>query len=143
MIGGAIMTWQRNEGREQDEVLQNKFTAYLLSAVQRRKALYIDTLVKAQQISHLIEETAMDSTFELEQEALQGIPLYMRIQNEKLFWSLSNLTERERYVFFNRALDERSLDELAAELGLSYKGVAAIYYRAIQKIKKKMKGESL
>ena len=137
------MTWQRNEGREQDEVLQNKFTAYLLSAAQRRKALYIDTLVKAQQISHLIEETAMDSTFELEQEALQGIPLYMRIQNEKLFWSLSHLTERERYVFFNRALDERSLDELAAELGLSYKGVAAIYYRAIQKIKKKMKGESL
>lgn len=40
-------------------------------------------------------------------------------------------------------LDERSLDELAAELGLSYKGFAAIYYRAIQKIKKKMKGESL
>ena len=137
------MTWQRNEGREQDEVLQNKFTAYLLSAVQRRKALYIDTLVKSQQISHLIEETAMDSTFELEQEALQGISLYMWIQNEKLFWSLSHLTERERYVFFNRALDERSLDELAAELGLSYKGVAAIYYRAIQKIKKKMKGESL
>ena len=137
------MAWQRNEGRGQDEVLQNKFTAYLLSAVQRRKALYIDTLVKAQQISHLIEETAMDSTFELEQEALQGIPLYMRIQNEKLFGSLSHLTERERYVFFNRALDERSLDELAVELGLSYKGVAAIYYRAIQKIKKKMKGESL
>ena len=137
------MALQRNEGREQDEVLQNKFTAYLLSAVQRRKALYIDTLVKAQQISHLIEETAIDSTFELEQEALQGIPLYMRVQNEKLFWSLSHLTERERYVFFNRALDERSLDELAAELGLSYKGVAAIYYRAIQKIKKKMKGESL
>ena len=137
------MTWQRNEGREQDEVLQNKFTAYLLSAVQRRKALYIDTLVKAQQISRLIEETAMDSTFELEQEALQGIPLYMRIQNEKLFWSLSHLTERERYVFFNRALDERSLDELAAELGLSYKGVAAVYYRALQKIKKEMKGDSL
>lgn len=137
------MLWKRNEGHEPDEILQNKFTAYLLSAVQRRKALYIDSLMKAQQISSLIEETAMDSTFDLEQEALQGIPLYMRIQNEKLFWSLSTLTERERYVFFNRALDERSLDELAAELGLSYKGAAAIYYRAIQKIKKKMKGESL
>ena len=137
------MLWKRNEGHEPDEILQNKFTAYLLSAVQRRKALYIDSLMKAQQISSLIEETAMDSTLDLEQEALQGIPLYMRIQNEKLFWSLSTLTERERYVFFNRALDERSLDELAAELGLSYKGVAAIYYRAIQKSKKKMKGESL
>ena len=137
------MVWQRNEGHEQDEILQNKFTAYLLAAVQRRKAQYIDNLMKAQQITTLIEETSMDNTFDLEQEALQGIPLYMRLQNEKLFWSLSTLTERERYVFFNRALDERSLDELAAELGLSYKGVAAIYYRAIQKIKKKMKGESL
>jgi DNA-directed RNA polymerase specialized sigma24 family protein len=130
MIGGAIMALQRNEGREQDEVLQNKFTAYLLSAVQRRKAQYIDSLMKSQQNTTLIEETAMNITFDLEQEAMKGIPLYMRLQNEKLFWSLSNLTERERYVFFNRALHERSLDELAAELGLSYKGVAAIYYRA-------------
>lgn len=137
------MLWQRNEGLEQDEILQNKFTAYLLSAVQRRKVLYIDTVMKAQQVSMLIEETTMDCLFDLEKEALQGIPLYMRIQNQKLFMSLSQLTERERHVFFNRALDERSLDELAADLGLSYKGVAAIYYRAIQKLKKKMKGESI
>ena len=137
------MVWQRNEGHEQDDVLQNRFTAYLLSAVQRRKAQYIDTLMKVQQTSTLIEETVMDIEFDLEGEASQGIPLYMRLQNEKLFLSLSRLTERERYVFFTRALDERSLDELASELGLSYKGVAAIYYRTIQKIKKSMKGESL
>ena len=137
------MVFQRNEGQEQDEILQNRFTSYLLAAVHRRRAQYIDEEVKAQKISSLMEERTMDSTFDLEEEALSEIPLYMRLQNEKLFWSLSTLTERERYVFFNRALDERSLDELAAELGLSYKGVAAIYYRAVQKIKKKMKGESL
>ena len=137
------MVWQRNEGHEQDDVIQNRFTAYLLSAVQRRKAQYIDTLMKVQQTSTLIEETVIDTEFDLEGEASQGIPLYMRLQNEKLFLSLSRLTERERYVFFTRALDERSLDELASELGLSYKGVAAIYYRTIQKIKKSMKGESL
>lgn len=136
------MVIQRNKGKEQDEVLQNRFTAYLFSAVQRRRAQYIDEEVKAQKISSLMEERTMDNAFDLE-EALSEIPLYMRLQNEKLFWSLSALTERERYVFFNRALDEKSLDELAAELGLSYKGVAAIYYRSIQKIKKKMKGESL
>ena len=137
------MVWQRNEGHEQDDVLQNRFTAYLLSAVQRRKAQFIDTLMKVQQISTLIEETVMDTVLDLEKEASQGIPLYMRLQNEQLFLSLSRLTERERYVFFTRALDERSLDELASELGLSYKGVAAIYYRTIQKIKKSMKGEPL
>ena len=137
------MVWQRNEGLEQEEIIQNRFTAYLLSAVQRRKAQYIDTLMRVQQTSTLIEETVMDTKFDLEGEASQGIPLYMRLQNEKLFLSLSRLTEKERYVFFTRALDERSLDELASELGLSYKGVAAIYYRTIQKIKKSMKGETL
>ena len=137
------MVWQRNEGYEQDEILQNRFTAYLLSAVQRRKAQYIDSKVKEQQVSALIEERAIDKTFDLEQEALQGIPLYMRLQNEKLYWALSTLTERERYVFFTCALGEKDYEKLASELGLSYKGVAAIYYRAIQKIKKKMKGESL
>lgn len=85
----------------------------------------------------------MDNTFDLEEKALADIPLYMRLQNEKLLFALSQLTERERYVYFSRTLDERDFEELGAELGLSYKGVAAIYYRAIQKIKKKMKGGSL
>ena len=49
-----------------------------------------------------------------------------------------NLTERDRYVLFARALAERSFEELAAELGLSYKGIAAVYSRAIQKLKKEM-----
>ena len=141
MIGGTIMVWQRNEGKEQDDILQNRFTAYLLTAVQRKKALYIDAAMKSQQISSLIDEIAMDSSFNLEKEAFQDIPIYMRLQNEKLFSALSNLSERERYVFFNRALDERSLEELSNDLGMSYKGVAAIYYRTIQKIRKHMKVE--
>lgn len=41
--------------------------------------------------------------------------------------------------FFARVLDERSFESLAEEMGLGYKGVTAIYYRTIQKIKKKMK----
>ena len=81
------MVWQRNEGHEQDDVLQNRFTAYLLSAVQRRKAQYIDTLMKVQQTSTLIGETVMDTEFDLEGEASQGIPLYMRLQNVKLFFT--------------------------------------------------------
>jgi len=137
------MVFQRNEGQEQDEILQNRFTSYLLSAVQRRKAQYIDSKVKDQQASSLIEEKVIYTAFDLEQKALQGIPVYMRLQNEKLFYALSHLTDRERYVFFACVLEEKDYDGLAAELGLSYKGVAAIYYRAIKKIKKKMKEELL
>ena len=56
----------------------------------------------------------MDRTFDLEEEALGEIPLYMRLQNEKLFWALSTLTERKRNVFFACALEEKDYDKLAA-----------------------------
>ena len=137
------MVWHRNAGQDPDEILQNRFTAYLLSAVQRRRVVYIDAKVRECPISSLDEKICEDRKFDLDREALKSFPLLMKLQNEKLFQSLTELSERERYVFFNRALDEKSFDELALELGLSYKGVAAIYYRTIQKVKKKMKGETI
>lgn len=137
------MVWHRNAGQDPDEILQNRFTAYLLSAVQRRRTAYIDAKVRECLISSLDEKICEDRKFDLDREALKSFPLFMILQNEKLFQSLSDLSERERYVLFNRALDEKTFDELGWELGLSYKGVAAIYYRTIQKVKKKMKGEMI
>lgn len=40
--------------------------------------------------------------------------------------------------FFSHVLDEKGFEELAKELHLGYKGVAAIYYRTVRKIKNKM-----
>ena len=137
------MVWHRNAGQDPDEILQNRFTAYLLSAVQRRRAVYIDAKVRECQNSSLDEIICEDRKFDLDREALKKFPLLMKLQNEKLFQSLTELSDRERYVLFNRVLDEKSFEELGWELGLSYKGVAAIYYRTIQKVKKKMKGETI
>ena len=134
------MVWHRNEGQDNDDVLQNKFTAYLLSAVKRRRALYIDTALRNQKLTEMIEATVTDDTFEFDSEPSLDAPLYMKIQNEKLYQALFELSERERYVFFNRVLEEKSLDELAAELGLSYKGTAAVYYGTVERIRKKMRG---
>lgn len=136
------MTWHRNDGQNEDDILQNRFTAYLLSAVTRRKAKYIDDIIREQKISLLTDEAATDRRSNLEYTAFQGNADLTAIQNEKLFLALTRLSDRERYVLFSRVLDEKGIDELALALGLSYKGVAAIYYRAIQKIKKTMKGES-
>lgn len=133
------MVWHRNEGQDENDVLQNKFTAYLLSAVKRRKALYIDTAMRDMKITEAIEDTAVDDVIDFDMDYYMDVPVYMKIQNEKLYQALFELSERERYVLFNRVLDEKSLDELAVELGLSYKGVSAVYYRTIQRIKKKMR----
>lgn len=51
---------------------------------------------------------------------------------------MNQLSDRERYILLERVVCERSFDELAAELGIGYKGAAAIYYRAIKKIKNGM-----
>lgn len=137
------MIFQRNEGQEQDEILQNRFTGYLYSAVRRRRAQYIDEKIKEELASSLIDEIVIDSNFDLEEEALKSLPFHMRIQNDKLLSALSQLSDRERYVYLSRILDERDFEGLGTELGLSYKGVAAIYYRAVKKIKKMMKGGAL
>ncbi len=42
------MIWKKYEDQTRDEVLQNRFTAYLTSAVSRRRAEYIDKLIQLQ-----------------------------------------------------------------------------------------------
>lgn len=137
------MVWKKYEDQTRDEVLQNRFTAYLTSAVNRQRAAYIDKQIRLQNIINTINidlSNVEDESFDLEAEALKSFPMHLQFQNEDLFLSIAELSERERYVFFNRALGELSLDEMAAELGISYKAVASVYYRTIQKLKRKMQG---
>ena len=63
----------------------------------------------------------------------------MQLENDRLLYSLKELDERERQIFLARVLDDKSFEELAGVIGLSYKGVAAIYYRALRKIRNRMK----
>ncbi len=70
---------------------------------------------------------------------LSELPLSMQLEDSALIHALKEVNDRERHIFFARVLDERSFESLAEEMGLGYKGVAAIYYRTIQKIKKKIK----
>lgn len=50
-------------------------------------------------------------------------------------YALKRLSIRERYIIFARVVDMRGFAEIGTELGLGYQGVAAVYYRAIRKIK--------
>lgn len=135
------MIWKKYEDQTRDEVLQNRFTAYLTSAVSRRRAEYIDKLIQLQNQLNFNSANIVDKNFDVEEEVLKSFPLHLQIQNEDLFLSIAELSEQERYIFFNRALGELSLNEMAAELGMNYKTVAAVYYRTIQKLKKRMQGE--
>ncbi len=130
--------WQRNDGQDESEILQNHFTAYVMTAIQRRREEYTETIWKRQKIEYLSAEVQIEQGYNCEQMLFKELPLLLQLENDSLLYALKEINERERHVFLSRILDEKSFEVLAAELGLSYKGVAAIYYRAIAKIKKKM-----
>jgi RNA polymerase sigma factor (sigma-70 family) len=133
----------RNAGKDPADVLQNRFTAYLLTAVQRKKTEYVNRKNNQANL-HILEECiAIDSGFDLEQEALKDIPLQLKLQNDDLLHAITQLSDRERYVFFKRTVDEENYTEIARALGMSYKSVAAVFYRTLDKLRKIMKGDRL
>ncbi len=134
--------WTRNQGQTADEILQNKFTAYVTCAVRRRKRDYLDRLNKYQEKMCTYEDVGIVEIVGIERDAIEGLPILMRIQNETLVEEILMLSDRERYILLNCALKEKSFSELSQDLGLSYKGVAAIYYRTIQKIQRRMGGKN-
>ncbi len=134
--------WTRNQGQTEDEILQNKFTAYVTRAVRREKRDYLEKIKNYRDRVCTFEEADIAEIVEMESKAVEELPILMRIQNETLLEAILMLSERERYILLTCALKEKTFTELSQELGLSYKGIAAVYYRSIQKIQKRMGGKN-
>ncbi len=131
--------WQKNNGKSETEIIQNQFTAYLATAVQRRRNDYLQQMDRRQQIESLTEDFMFMPECSIEQDMLLGLPVLMQLEDSALLHALRELSERERYIFLARAVDGKSFEMLAEETGMGYKGVAAVYYRTVQKIKRKIK----
>lgn len=130
---------QKNNGKSETEVLQNLFTAYLTTAVKRRRNDYIQQATRLQQMEDVTDNFQYSPEYGTDEDVFVGLPLTMQLEDSALIHALKELNERERHVFLARVLDERSFESLAEEMGLGYKGVTSIYYRTLRKIKKKMK----
>ena len=48
--------WQKNNGKSETEIVQNRFTAYLATAVKRRSNDYLQQQDRRQQIESLTED---------------------------------------------------------------------------------------
>ena len=136
-FGGKAM-WQRNNGQAEDD-LQFRFTAYLVSAVKRRRKDYLIQLYKRSSIESS-SEVVYESEPSSEEVVLDKLPLMDVIENGALLEALQKLNERERQIFLARTLEEEDFETLGVKFELSYKGAAALYYRTIQKIRKSIEG---
>ena len=128
----------RNSGVNEEHIIQNRFTAYLLVALRRRKSAFLLRRYSHQQHEQSVEtiNEAFASAYDMEDAVCQNLDL--QTEYAALMRLLEKLQERERTILFSRALEERSFAELADEFHIGYKGVAAIYYRTIQRIKKEL-----
>jgi DNA-directed RNA polymerase specialized sigma24 family protein len=132
---------KKNDGSDESNILQNQFTAYLITAIRRRKIQYMRSKVKIQQYEISLEIQEHLISLLTESDMTLSLPLLEQLENVKLRQSLERAKERDLYIFLEKALEERSLVEIAAELGVGYNTVAAVYYRMIARLKKELGGE--
>lgn len=130
--------WNKNSGLTSDEIMQNRFTAYLKKAVSRCRRDYLLRMEKQNILLGMAVEE-IDTMFDLEKTVMRTFPIMQAMENEALLQALERLSERERYVVIELTVASRTANDLASELEISYSGVTAIRYRAMLKIRKSMK----
>ena len=125
--------YKRNDGLTGDQILQNQFTAFLNTALCNTRKAYL-----REKYRRCKRECITDEFFLCPYD---GEYTESAVDYAELYSALSAIREKERRVFLARVLDEKGFDEIARELGLSYKGAAAIYYRTIAKLRVLLGGE--
>lgn len=126
---------KRNSGFTEQEKLQNRFTAFITVSMSRARINYLKGKSRREQ-----------HTYEMEDEKFALIPdgtdfVSQLCESDALATALRQITEKERYVLLARVIEEKDFEEIADKLGLKYKGVAAIYYRTIVKLRNILGGE--
>ena len=123
----------RNKGSNEQDILQNQFTSYLSFAVSNARIDFIRA-----KIARLKREQVTDQyEILLTQEVIEVEAIF---ENEALTQAIKDIKEKERHVFLARVLDDKKFKEIAEELGMGEKGVAAIYYRTVKKLRDILEG---
>ncbi len=126
---------KRNNGSTEQEILQNRFTAYMTTCIHRERIAYLEA--KTHRDRHV---------YEMEEEHLQLIPDDTDIaidygSSEWITGVLDLLTEKERYILVGRVFAGKGFDEIAEELGMKYNATAMTYYRTIAKLRELLGGK--
>jgi DNA-directed RNA polymerase specialized sigma24 family protein len=131
---------ERNDGKGADNILQNRFTAYLVKAVRNRKIQYL----RAKQRHDLYELPFDISDFDAithdESDLLGNLSLIEQLEDFRLQQVLRQAKTRDLYIFLAKALDDRSLSDIAKELGIGLHAATSAYYRMVRKLRRELGG---
>lgn len=132
----------------QEEISWRQFNKYVKIALIRKRREYIakianikehETLQDPETITQYKWDRLDNGDFEeLFQE--EADILAVDIENKRLQQALNCLNQREYYAVITYTLKRRTLIQLAEDLGMKYKSAAAVYYRAMDKLRREMVG---
>ena len=117
----------RNDGQGVNAI-QNRFTAMLKTALFNRKIDYLRGDVKKRSRELPLEEYAY-SLFDVD-DFIETIMDYDVIRS-----ALKTLNDRERKIIVLHIIEDMDFAEVGHRVGLSYKGTATAFYRAIKKLR--------
>ena len=120
---------KRNNGVTENEILQNEFTAFIATSLERERLKYLKKATRRKGSIYIMSDSDLDHIPDD-----TDFPLDL-CEYDALERALRVLDERERYVLFARVLEDKSFEDIANVLGLKYKGVAAVYYRTTAKLR--------
>lgn len=125
--------YKRNNGLDDREILQNQFTAYVKRAIHNRRLRFLQDGSRSLQAEISLMAIEMYTC-----DSHDGIASFL--ERESLRQALVEIQDRERYIILARVLDGKSVGEIAAELGLSYRAVTSILYRCKLKLRQLLEG---
>jgi len=132
--------WEHNDGCGESNILQNQFTAYLVTAIRRKKFRYQQKKNNRQYGEVSLEQHDYLPALQTESDLLDSLSLIARLENSYLSRALEQQSERDMYIFLAKVLDGRSFVAIAAELDMEYQAVTAAYYRLIARLRKELRG---
>ncbi len=139
---------------DSNDFLQNRFTKYLMTAVERNRARYLAKQYRIQDKELYIPELLEQSNLEFEEihslfiaertesaarewEKMQE--LLFLIEDEKIVDAVSRLKEKERTIVFGRIFGELTFEELAKKTDMSMNQARQAYFYALRKLRKELK----
>lgn len=118
---------------------RNIFTAYLLRALKRRRGdiLLARKHLHDNEVVLDLSDSAGEHTWDY---SVVEDGIYRHMMNMVFESAFHKLKEKEQRIVMERAFYGRKYEDIGMELGMNYKAVAAVYRRALIKIKQEMEG---
>lgn len=127
--------FDRNNGTGDDNIIQNRFTAYLVKALRNRKINYIREKARLHEFETSLE-TAMESDGAwIYQDPLSHLPVIEQVEDARFQQALGKAGEQELYILFAKILQGKTFADIAMNLGMKLKTVTSIYYRLIERLR--------